>query len=310
MEEKFKEFEIIRKTKDGENEEEKEFRYLNLGEFLGENIDAIYTQSKNFNARRIVENEIRNDSMRLVMDELNQKTIYLPNTVHNNKVINLDEYLKNGDLLYRDISGSETKSKDEDKEKNENEKYIIKVIDEEADAVIGKNINYPISMQVADCVAIYIYDPNTKAFGLVHSGWRGTVNLIIVNTIEKLKKDFNVDPRNLKIILSPAISKDMYPAIKSKYTLFEEMLKNQNMDETKYILNTDEEEIKKIDLKGIIKDILKEKYKIKEKNILDIDEDTLTRKNELGEFKYHSHIRGGDYAGRNMAVIFKNENKK
>lgn len=250
MEAKFKDFEIIQKIKEGENE--KEFRYLSLGEFLGENIDAIYTESKNFNARRIVENEIRNDSMRLVMDELDQKTIYLPNTVHNNKVINLDEYLENGDLLFRDISGNETKAKEEkeknenEKEnKNENEKYIIKVIDEEADAVIGKNINYPISMQVADCVAIYIYDPNTKAFGLVHSGWRGTVNLIIVNAIEKLKKDFNVDPRDLKIILSPAISKDMYPAIKTKYTLFEEMLKNEKMDETKYILNTDEKEIKK-----------------------------------------------------------------
>lgn len=307
MEDKFKDFEIIQKIQEDENE--KEFRYLNIGEFLGENIDAIYTESKNFNARRIVENEIRNDSMRLVMDELNQKTIYLPNTVHNNKVINLDKYLENGDLLFRDISGDVTKVKDENENIN-NEKYIIEVIDEEADAVIGKNINYPISMQVADCVAIYIYDPITKAFGLVHSGWRGTVNLIIVNTIEKLKKDFNVDPKDLKIILSPAISKDMYPAIKSKYTLFEEMLKNENMNETKYILNTDEKDIKKIDLKGIIKDILKEKYKIKEENILDINEDTLTSKNELGEFKYHSHIRGKDNAGRNMAVIFKNENKK
>lgn len=304
MEDKFKDFEIIQKIQEDENE--KEFRYLNIGEFLGENIDAIYTQSKNFNARRIVENEIRNKSMRLVMDELDQKTIYLPNTVHNNKVINLDEYLENGDFLFRDISGDVTKAK----YGNEDGKYIIKVIDEEADAVIGKNINYPISMQVADCVAIYIYDPITKAFGLVHSGWRGTVNLIIVNTIEKLKKDFNVDPKDLKIILSPAIAKDIYTATKNTYSLFEEMLKNEKMDETKYILDTDEKETKKIDLKGIIKDILKEKYKIKEENILDINEDTLTTKNEFGEFKYHSHRRGGDNAGRNMAVIFKNENRK
>ena len=47
------------------------------------------------------------------------------------------------------------------------------------DGLITDNPNIMLTLKVADCVPIYLYIPDSKIIGLVHSGWRGTVNGII-----------------------------------------------------------------------------------------------------------------------------------
>lgn len=43
-----------------------------------------------------------------------------------------------------------------------------------ADAIITDNLNTPITIRVADCVGIFIFDKVKRVGSLVHSGWRGT----------------------------------------------------------------------------------------------------------------------------------------
>lgn len=270
----------------------KTFKYLSFGDFLGNNVKAIYTEAQNFDGRRIVENKIRNESARKIMDELGIKMLYTPNTIHTANAFNIDKFPDEKEGIYRDITG------------DANEQYMLKFIPWENDAVIGKLKGKPISMQVADCNAIYIYDPKTKAYSLAHSGWKGTLNKIILNTVEKMVEDFNVDPKDLKFVLAPSISKESFSVHSDVYLDFEKMLDEENMDKDKYISKLDENNQKNIDLKAIIKDMLKEKYNIREENILDIKEDTVTKKYENGEYKYHSHRRDLKKAGRNMAIIY------
>lgn len=62
----------------------------------------------------------------------------------------------------------------------------------------------------ADCVPLLLYDETVGLVGAVHSGWEGTVKEIVPKMLEHLISEEHCDPRNLKIILGPAISQDRF----------------------------------------------------------------------------------------------------
>jgi len=52
------------------------------------------------------------------------------------------------------------------------------------DAIVTKIKNVGIGILTADCAPILLYDPQKKIIGCIHSGWRGTLNGVIENTIK------------------------------------------------------------------------------------------------------------------------------
>ena len=56
------------------------------------------------------------------------------------------------------------------------------------DAIISKVKNVGISILAADCAPIFFYDPKNKIIACVHSGWKGALNGIIKNTVEKFNE--------------------------------------------------------------------------------------------------------------------------
>ena len=46
---------------------------------------------------------------------------------------------------------------------------------------LASNLSYNVtlSLSVADCVPVCMFDPETQNFALIHSGWKGTKNKII-----------------------------------------------------------------------------------------------------------------------------------
>ena len=56
------------------------------------------------------------------------------------------------------------------------------------DGLITSKTGVILTLKVADCVPLYFFEPKCKMAGLVHSGWRGTVNGIIQNTIKLMGK--------------------------------------------------------------------------------------------------------------------------
>ena len=76
----------------------------------------------------------------------------------------------------------------------------------ECDALITKMENVCLSVLSADCVPILIYDPVEKTIGSIHAGWRGAINDIVENTINKflnLKSKIN----NIVVAIGPCIGK-------------------------------------------------------------------------------------------------------
>lgn len=62
----------------------------------------------------------------------------------------------------------------------------------------------------ADCVPIYLVDPVTRSIGLLHSGWKGTVNNIIKNGIRAMKHAYGTKPGNLLAAIGPSICGSCY----------------------------------------------------------------------------------------------------
>ncbi|MGI6011102.1 MAG: peptidoglycan editing factor PgeF [Ruminococcus sp.] len=62
----------------------------------------------------------------------------------------------------------------------------------------------------ADCVPIYLVDPVTRSIGLLHSGWKGTVNNIIKNGIRAMKRAYGTKPGNILAAIGPSICVSCY----------------------------------------------------------------------------------------------------
>ena len=72
------------------------------------------------------------------------------------------------------------------------------------DAIISDAPNVLAGVKTADCVPILIGDPKTGSFAAVHAGWRGTFAGIVLYAIERLAKEYNSAPGDLRVSLGPA----------------------------------------------------------------------------------------------------------
>ena len=74
-----------------------------------------------------------------------------------------------------------------------------------ADGLICNQPGVPLGIYVADCCAVYLADPVTGAFGLLHSGRKGSELAITAHVIAALRENFGAQPENLVVQLSPCI---------------------------------------------------------------------------------------------------------
>ena len=78
------------------------------------------------------------------------------------------------------------------------------------DALISDVPNVLLGVKTADCVPILLGDAKTKAFAAVHAGWRGTVNSIIKNTIDRMREIYGTSAKDLICAIGAAASGKNY----------------------------------------------------------------------------------------------------
>lgn len=78
------------------------------------------------------------------------------------------------------------------------------------DALVTNARKIKIGVRTADCLPVFIGAPCRRAIAIVHAGWRGMRQKIIVRTIEKMVKEFSVDPEELYFALGPALRSCCY----------------------------------------------------------------------------------------------------
>ncbi|HAQ34580.1 MAG: hypothetical protein CMF74_11180 [Maricaulis sp.] len=64
--------------------------------------------------------------------------------------------------------------------------------------------------QTADCTPVLLFDPVNRAVGAVHSGWRGTVQDVVGETVEAMVREYGTDPADLLAAIGPAITPANY----------------------------------------------------------------------------------------------------
>lgn len=135
------------------------------------------------------------------------------------------------------------------------------------DGLITNKKNIILSTTNADCILLLFFDPVKKAIANVHSGWRGTLQRISVETIEKMEKEYNSNPQDIICCICPSIKKCHFEVKRDVYELFSKEFKDlKKIDEI--IIPDSKDEKWYIDTVKINKVIL-ENAGLKKENIID-----------------------------------------
>lgn len=81
---------------------------------------------------------------------------------------------------------------------------------QKADAIITNRESVTLFMRFADCVPILLHDPIHKVVGLVHAGWKGTINGVITSAIKAMKSKYRSNPRDILAGIGPSIGPHHY----------------------------------------------------------------------------------------------------
>ncbi len=71
------------------------------------------------------------------------------------------------------------------------------------DALITTKTGVYLTISSADCLPIFLYDPELRAIAAIHAGWRGTKLKIVEKTIKKMIKEFGTNPEDLIAYIGP-----------------------------------------------------------------------------------------------------------
>lgn len=71
------------------------------------------------------------------------------------------------------------------------------------DGIITKNPLLVPTITIADCMPIFLYDPITEVFGIVHSGWKGTG--IVSEAIKLAERNYGARAEDFLVVLGPHI---------------------------------------------------------------------------------------------------------
>jgi polyphenol oxidase len=160
-----------------------------------------------------------------------------------------------------------------------------------ADAIITKVNGLGLGVVTADCVPIFIYDFKNEIVGCIHAGWKGAINGIIENTINKIKK---LESNNKFFAsIGPCIGKNSYEVDISFYKRF--VIKSKK--NTKYFFNKGKNK-KLFNLRKFVADKLLEMNV----NIDHVDYDTFKEKANFFSYRRSCKMKQNDY-GRCISVI-------
>ncbi len=156
---------------------------------------------------------------------------------------------------------------------------------EDTDGLITQTSNLALAIQVADCAAVLIYEPESQTIAAVHAGWRGAAANIIPKALTKMKQKGAV-LSSARAYISPCICRKHFEVGKEVARQFPTTFVDYERFEKPHV-----------NLKGFLKHQLTESG-LKEANI-DVDEGCTVEDKE----HFYSYRRAKEQSGRMLAVI-------
>jgi YfiH family protein len=78
------------------------------------------------------------------------------------------------------------------------------------DGLITGTAGLLLGILTADCLPVILVDTNSRAVGIFHAGWRGTVKRIVEKGVGEMQRHFATCPSDLKAAIGPGIHKCCY----------------------------------------------------------------------------------------------------
>lgn len=138
------------------------------------------------------------------------------------------------------------------------------IIIPEADGSITTRKNLVLAVQTADCVPVLLASGDGKIIGAAHTGWKGAINGIIHNIVNKM---IEKGAKNLAALIGPAIAQESYEVDAEYYKAF----LDKDINNKQFFINSKKENHYMFDLPGFVELQLKQTGV---KNIKRITEDT------------------------------------
>ena len=166
---------------------------------------------------------------------------------------------------------------------------------EDCDCLITNLKGVALTLTTADCQNIFLYDPLNKVIANIHSGWKGTLNKIVLNALHSMQQNFNSKPEDIIACISPSIGQCCFEVDEDVYLLFKNTfpyidqytISKKKDDKIKYYLDTKE-----------LNRYLLISHGLKPENI-EVSEVCTKCQHDI----YHSYRADKNEAGRNLSLI-------
>ena len=80
----------------------------------------------------------------------------------------------------------------------------------ETDGLISNTPGLVLTIQIADCLPVFLHDPQNRSIGLVHAGWKGSSKRIAAKAVQEMHTSFESNPKELSACLGPSIGPCCY----------------------------------------------------------------------------------------------------
>ena len=101
-----------------------------------------------------------------------------------------------------------------------NQKLLLEALPQRPDALITRERSICLCISTADCIPILLYDQRHRAIAAVHAGWRGTVNRIILHTLERMQTLYGTEGKDVQAVIGPGISLAAFEVGEEVYEAF------------------------------------------------------------------------------------------
>lgn len=100
------------------------------------------------------------------------------------------------------------------------DKFIYGRNFKDTDGLVTDKKNLALLIKFADCTPIVLYDKKREVLSIIHSGWRGANKKIPEKALEKMKREFKSDPKDIIAYIGPSIDIENYEVGEEVYEEF------------------------------------------------------------------------------------------
>jgi len=155
------------------------------------------------------------------------------------------------------------------------------------DALVTSTKGLFLGVQTADCFPVFIYSPDKKIIGIVHAGWKGAIQNILIKTIESLIKNLVIVPSDLYVVIGPGLQMECFEVRSDVFKQFPETFLGTHPDTAKRFL----------DLSGFLNQQLIS---------INIPAEQICQTHDCTKCNlemYYSYRRNGEKSGRMLGII-------